>query len=87
MNRAAREGKKYITPPDKCPNYGSGFSADCSRNLQAQNKQTWKVALQQGLKISKNNFGVSTRNPVHYGGILIPPYQEKVSNFGKGNTR
>jgi hypothetical protein len=50
-------------------------------------EQTWKVALQQGLKISKNNFGVSTRNPVHYGGILIPPYQEKVSNFGKGNTR
>jgi hypothetical protein len=83
INRVRGDGRKYIAvnPP------ASTLMQWVFEQLAAgeyNTEQIWKQAREKGLKCSKNNFWVATRNPVYCGKIFVPKYKDEESRFAPG---
>ncbi len=100
MRKAMKEGRWVCTPPkgykmgrdeqnkpvllvtDDAPLIKKGFELYAT-GLYHKN-EVRKILEKQGLKVSKNQFVQTLRNPIYYGKILIPAYRDEEEKLAQG---
>lgn len=82
-NKISEDGKKYIAIKESEASIMRWVFKELAKG-KINTQEIWGLAIDKGLKCSKNAFWGSVRNPVYCGKVFVPKYKEEESQLVKG---